>query len=123
MDWGIKMLKMKLTKTHLSHSTLNAGGFEKAFGEALGISFDDIPQGGENGLELDCLLELGATAKKTTLKLYRPKSKPEKRLWIKGLKESAKAGDYLVFFLHSGEEHPPESGQYYPIVACIQTPD
>lgn len=113
MEWGTKMLKIKLTKTHLSHSTLNAGAFEKTFGEFLNVNFADIPQGGKHGVEFKCILELGKHATTTTLKLYRPKSKKEKRMWISGLKEKASAGDYLLFFKGDKEA--------IPVVVCIET--
>ena len=76
---------------------MNAGAFEKAFSDILGFSFLDIPQGGQNGLEIPCAIEKGEFHTVATLKLYKPASKPEKRLWLMGLKQWAKAGDILTF--------------------------
>lgn len=118
-------MQIKLTKTHLSHSTLNAGKFEKAFSDILGFNFSDIPQGGHNGLEMPCIIEKGESSEITTLKLYKPASKPEKRLWLMGLKQWAKAGDILNFFDLASDKTGGhyENAKACKIICCIETPD
>lgn len=107
------IFEIQLTETHLKKSTLNGAKLAQLLGPLLGFSFDDIEQG-----ESAAYKASWPDGSETSLKFYKPRSKPEKRFWIAGLAAKAKAGELLQIQPRRKGSRKPA-----PILIRLKQPD